>query len=209
MLGFMLLIPEFFNDINTAIGILLNNYSYAGAFLLMFLESASLPVPSEVVLPLVGLFVARGYMQFYPALAVVVVGGLLGMYLDYYIAYYAGKKFVYESRYFPKRMRRRIAELDVWFSQNGTFAVFVSRLIPVIRGLISFPAGFSEMKMSDFLLASFFGSVIWDTILIQFGYYALPTADATTLIFFIAGFAIVLYFVYVVSSRYIKRKTKA
>ena len=152
---------------------LLMGYSYLGIFVLMALESASLPVPSEVVLPAIGYFAAKGYISLYLGILAAVVGSMIGIAVDYYIAYFVGKAYVYKHLQRFHIRKSSLDAFDAWFERNGSFAVFISREIPIVRGLISFPAGFAQMPKRKFFLYSLFGTIIWDVVLALFGYYAL------------------------------------
>ncbi|MDE1845666.1 MAG: DedA family protein [Candidatus Micrarchaeota archaeon] len=180
-------------------------YGYFAIFILMMLEYASFPIPSEVVLPLVGFFAAQHDFSFFAALLVVLAAGVIGMFIDYFFAYYVGRNVVY--RYSPRLgiKREQLHEFEDWFEMNGRFAVFIGRLIPVVRGLISFPAGFAKMNKTSFILFSFAGSLIWDVVLMLFGYFGLGANDANIVLIGIAAFTVALYTIYRVSIVRIER----
>lgn len=133
------------------IGGLMARYGYYAVFLLLLLEGASMPIPSEVVLPLVGHLIATKVFDPWLVFAVVLLGGTAGMMVDYYIAYFLEKDVVYKHLAFFHINRKEILEFDDWFKRNGDFTVFVARLLPVVRGLINFPAGFALMPRDKFL----------------------------------------------------------
>ena len=87
---------EELGDASGSLNVFLTSYGYLAMFILMTLEAASLPIPSEVILPLIGLFVAQGAFSFPVALVVVLMGGVVGMFIDYYIAYFFEKDVVYK-----------------------------------------------------------------------------------------------------------------
>ena len=183
-------------------------YGYEGITLLMALESASLPIPSEVILPLAGHYASIGLLNYFGVLAVATLGGIIGITVDYAIAFYIGKDVVYRNLKFFHIKKESMDNFIEWFDQNGSFAVFVVRLIPVIRGLISFAAGFAEMKLKKFYAFSILGSLVWDVVLITFGYYAL-SGGTFTVIEYVAILAFALYIVYLVFSRKMKRPSKS
>ncbi|MGC8538289.1 MAG: DedA family protein [Candidatus Micrarchaeia archaeon] len=174
-------------------------YGYLGIFALMTLENASLPIPSEVVLPAIGFFVKSGQLNFVLALGAALLGNLVGIMIDYYIAYYLGKDFVYRHARTFHIKEPWIKSFEEWFARNGDFTVFISRMMPVVRGLISFPAGFALMPKGKFIAYSMLGTLIWDVVLIAFGYqvgvYVAAGNIAYTLAL-IAVFAIALYALY-------------
>ncbi len=187
---------------------LMSSYTYLGIFLLMLLGSACLPVPSEIVLPVTGALAAAGLLNVWLGIAVAIVGSIIGIMIDYYIAYFVGKDIVYKHLKTFHIKKATIDEFDAWFRQNGPFAVCVSRLIPVVRGLINFPAGFALMPKRQFVFYSLVGTVIWDVSLVFFGYYALSTRSLSLLFTFIAAFAIVLYLIYVFALRRIRTASR-
>jgi membrane protein DedA with SNARE-associated domain len=175
---------------------IISQYGYLAVFFLMVLEAASLPVPSEAVLPLVGYLGATGRMNVAYGFAAAMAGGIVGMTLDYYIAYFLGKDVVYKHLHLFHIKRASIEAFDSWFEKNGRFTVFVSRLIPLVRGLINFPAGFAAMPLRRFYVYSIAGTLIWTVVLVAFGYYALSTSSLVMLVTALALFMILLYVVY-------------
>ncbi len=171
-------------------------YGYIAVVVLMALESASLPIPSEVVLPLAGHAVQLYNLNFYIMVLASLIGTAIGITIDYWIAYVLEKSVVYKHLGAFHIKKSTLDSFDEWFSKNGSFAVFVSRILPVVRGLISFPAGFAKMPLKDFFLYSLAGSLIWNVALIMFGYWALSIANLQLLFAVIGVFAMALYMVY-------------
>ena len=150
---------------------LISRYGYIALFGLLILEAASFPVPSEVILPITGYFIYSKLLNPFIAFAAIIFGGIVGMALDYYLAYFIGKDVVYRHLAIFHISREKLDAFDKWFAKNGPFTVFVSRLMPLIRGLINFPAGFALMPQKKFFAYSIAGTVIWDVFLISFGYF--------------------------------------
>ncbi len=171
-------------------------YGYIAVVVLMALESASLPIPSEVILPLAGHAVQLGNLNFYITVLASIIGTVIGITIDYWIAYVLEKRAVYKHLGAFHIKKSTMNSFDDWFGKNGAFAVFISRMLPVVRGIISFPAGFAKMSLKDFYLYSIAGALIWNVALIMFGYWALSIANAQLLFAVISVFAIVLYVVY-------------
>ncbi|MDE1859681.1 MAG: VTT domain-containing protein [Candidatus Micrarchaeota archaeon] len=113
---------------------------------------------------------------------------------------------VYKNLKLLRIKKEDVERFDEWFKRNGPFAIFIARLIPLVRGLISFPAGFARMDLKKFYLYSLAGSLIWNVALIEFGYYALSvnSFDITATLF--ALLAIALYVIYKVALRKIGKK---
>ncbi len=184
-----------FNSYN-AINALIKSYGYVAIFILMAMESSTLPVPSEVVLPLAGLFAKEGLLNFPLALIAGILGSIVGSLVDYAIGYVIGKDIVYKHLRFFHIKKATLDGFDAWFAKNGDAAVFLTRLVPIIRTVINFPAGFAKMKLKDFLAYSLAGIVIWDIVLMLFGYYFLSVKSAVDVMAAIGVFAILLYVVY-------------
>ena len=188
---------------------LITKYSYAAIFGLMLLEGSSLPVPSEVVLPLAGLFAQKGLIDVYIAFFAALLGSIGGLIVDYYIGYVLGKEVVYKHLRLFHIRQESLDNFDRWFERNGNAAVFVSRLIPVARTFMSFPAGFARMNAKKFFSYSIIGTAIWDAVLLAFGYYFLSASSAVYVLTSIGVFAIVLYLLYHIFTRRIGRHNPA
>jgi membrane protein DedA with SNARE-associated domain len=188
----------------------ISSNGYAALVFLMILESASLPIPSEIVIPTAGYLSAQGVFNPFIAFIAILIGSLIGIAIDYGIGYYAGKDVVYKHLKLFRVKKESIDAFDSWFTRNGAFAVFVSRLIPEVRGLMSIPAGFARMPLKKFYAYSTLGIVIWNTVLMAFGYYLDKYAakNAELLLVSIAGFAIVLYVIYWYASKRMKSPGK-
>jgi len=184
---------------------LMNQFGYISLFGLMTLESASLPIPSEVVLPFTGYLVYLGVMNFELALAVSVVAGLVGALIDYYIALLLGRTVVdrFLLRFGLREGSLRSAER--WFAGKGAWAVLVARVVPLLRSVISFPAGLFRMRLATFVVVTVVGCLGWSAVLIYAGYAAgqlwnrvLGSSTALLATGIVAGVAIVsgLYLAY-------------
>ncbi|MFG1449329.1 MAG: DedA family protein [Thermoplasmataceae archaeon] len=180
------------------------NYGYTGIGILMMLESASLPIPSEVILPLSGQYIHLGILNFPGVLLVALLGGLVGFSIDYFIAYFLGKDVIYNHLHIFHLKKESVENFETWFEKNGSFAVFIIRMVPGVRGLISLVAGFAKMDLKKFYLFSFLGSLVWDTLLIIFGYYAF-SGSLTSIIEYVAILLLVLYLIYVLLMRNVKK----
>jgi membrane protein DedA with SNARE-associated domain len=173
-----------------------NAYGYAAVFVLMLMESATLPIPSEVVLPLAGFLASKGSLNLYLVIAVATLASMIGSVIDYAIGYYLGKEVVYKHLQIFHVKRKTLDDFDVWFAKNGGAAVFLTRFIPVLRTVINFPAGFAKMDLKKFLTYTFVGVLIWNIVLVTFGYYVLSVKSASVILAGVAVFAIILYVIY-------------
>ncbi len=141
---------------------------------LMAIESALIPIPSEVIMPLAGWMLIKE--QSLPAVYKLVAGayGALGCTIGSIIAYFAGmeggRPILEKYGKYVLVSRHDLDTADRWFAKNGDWAIFVSRLLPVVRTFISLPAGIARMRLIKFLIYTFFGSFIWCAGLAYGGY---------------------------------------
>lgn len=153
---------------------IMNQFGYLGVFLLIAIENIFPPIPSEVIL----LF--GGFMTTYTKLNIlgIVIASLLGSLSGAIMLYYIGK--IFNKNRLKKIISGKVGKIlrlknsdidkaDKWFDTKGQKTVFFCRFIPLIRSLISIPAGMSEMHMSKFLVYTTIGSLIWNTVLIVIG----------------------------------------
>ena len=152
----------------------MEQFGYIGVFLLIAIENIFPPIPSEVIL------VFGGFMTTYTSLSIpiMVLAATLGSLLGAIVLYYIGKIFNKErlkrivNGKIGKVLRLKASDIekaDKWFDTKGNKTVFFCRFIPIVRSLISIPAGMSEMPMKKFLLYTISGSLIWNTVLIIVG----------------------------------------
>ncbi len=153
---------------------MMNQFGYLGVFLLIAIENIFPPIPSEVIL----LF--GGFMTTYTKLNIIgmVIAATLGSVLGAIVLYYIGKIFNKErlkkilSGKIGKILRLKNSDIDKadhWFDTKGNKTVFFCRFIPIVRSLISIPAGMSEMPITKFLVYTTVGSAIWNIVLVALG----------------------------------------
>lgn len=146
-------------------------YGYFFVFVFMAIESSFIPFPSEVVMIPAGFFAARGEMGSASlAVVIAILGSLVGAYLNYFLSLWLGRPFLEKyGKYFfvKKEPLDRACEV---FNKYGSATTFVCRLIPVIRQLISIPAGISKMPLLPFTFFTALGAGIWSAILCFVGY---------------------------------------
>ncbi len=150
----------------------LNNTGYFGAAFLMALESMILPIPSEAVMPFVGFLVADGKWELWAAIVATSAGSMTGSALSYAMGYYGGKPFVLKAGRYLLLNPHDLERTEDFFSRRkGVLTLFISRFIPVVRHLVSVPAGTGKMKIFPFLLATFAGATLWNSFLLACGIY--------------------------------------
>lgn len=186
----------------------ISELGYLGIFLVMLAESLFPPIPSELIIPFAGFAAANGDLNLFGVLATATIGAVVGM-LPWY---YAGRLFGLERiRWLADRFGRVMAfnadEIDVavrWFTRFGPIIVLFGRLIPLIRTLISIPAGLSRMSLPVFLAASTTGALIWNTFLTMAGYllhqqYKVIEAVLDPLSYIVLGLVVVVYLLKVIT----------
>lgn len=142
-----------------------------GAAFLIALESIFPPLPSEVILPLAGFTSSQGNMNIFAAIAWTTLGSLVGAVVLYQLGAWLGRERI--RHYANKLPLVKVKDIDTaekWFTNHENQAVFFGRMIPVVRSLISIPAGVEKMPMKIFIIYSAAGSLIWNTVLISAGY---------------------------------------
>ena len=175
---------------------------YWGVGLLMTIESSFIPFPSEIVVPPAAYLASRGEMNIFIVIIAGVVGSILGAIINYILAFYLGRFLVYKlashrlAKYFFIN-KENLDRAEKYFLANSNAATFIGRLIPVIRQLVSIPAGFSKMPFMKFISLTALGSFIWVSILAALGYFLGSNQDTLSLYYselsWIVGILAVLY----------------
>ena len=144
-------------------------WGYVAITVGMALESACIPVPSELIFGFAGYLIYMGQLNFIMSVLAGVTGGLIGSIIAYLIGYYGGKPLVDKyGRYFFLS-KRNVDMAQRWFDRYGLKATFFSRLLPVVRTFISLPAGFAQVNFSKFVIYTLLGSIPWTICLIYAG----------------------------------------
>jgi membrane protein DedA with SNARE-associated domain len=147
---------------------------YPGLFVLMVMESASLPVPSEVVLPLAGYAAYLGKMNLEAAVIVATLAGVIGSLIDYYLGLLIGRPVLYAILGRVGISRARLDQGERWVDSRGSVTILVARFIPGLRSIISIPAGLLKMNLKIFVAMTAIGTLAWSALLIYLGYSAGP-----------------------------------
>ncbi len=144
---------------------------YPGIFLLMAMESSVIPIPSEVVMPPAGYLAQQGQMNMFVAILCGTVGSLVGAYANYFAAHYLGRPLVIKYGKYVWITEEKFAKVEAFFREHGEVSTFIGRLLPVVRHLISLPAGLAGMNHIKFSLYTLLGAGMWVTILTYIGYF--------------------------------------
>jgi len=147
-------------------------WGYSGIFGLMLLESSSLPIPSEIILPFAGYLASMGQLDFWITLTLATVAGLAGSLIDYYIGL-KGVQALMRHKILGKVLlsTSQLEMAEKWFLKHGNLMVFISRITPGFRTTFSFPAGAARMPLKKFVAFTTLGCLMWNVILIYLGWY--------------------------------------
>ena len=144
---------------------------YPGIFLLMAMESSVIPIPSELVMPPAGYLAQQGQMNMLIAIFCGTAGSLAGAYANYFAAHYLGRPLLLKYGKYVWITEKKFAKVERFFRDHGEVSTFVGRLLPVVRHLISLPAGLSGMNHVKFSLYTLAGAGLWVTVLTCIGYF--------------------------------------
>ena len=178
--------------------LLINNLGYLGIFIGMTIESSFVPLPSEVILIPAGALIARGEMAFFPVFFAGLFGSILGALVNYYLALFLGRRTVdFLVKKYGKFLfmnKENLERTDAYFRKHGEATTFIGRLIPLVRHLISLPAGFARMNLPKFITFTALGAGIWTAILIFVGYFF--GSDAPPILKIVTGILLALSLVF-------------
>ncbi|EAF5658206.1 DedA family protein [Listeria innocua] len=171
------------------------DFGYIGIFLLIMIENLFPPIPSEIILTFGGFMTTVSSLNVVMVIIVATLGSVVGAILLYKVASYFGKErltnIVLKYGRVLRLKESDIERAESFFLKYGSWAVFLCRMIPLIRSLISIPAGMTKMKMSRFLVLTTAGSLLWNTVLIGLG--ALLGESWGEIVVFMDSFSTVIY----------------
>jgi len=144
---------------------------YPGIVALMAMESSILPVPSELVMPPAGYWIAKGQMNLWLVLACGTIGSILGALANYWVAQLVGRAFVRRFGRYVLLSERSLERAERFFVDHGEISTLVGRLLPVVRHLISIPAGIARMPLPRFVAFTGIGALAWCAVLTGIGYF--------------------------------------
>ena len=148
-----------------------SHLGYPGIVLLMAIESSILPLPSELIMPPAGYLAAKGRMDPLIAVAAGTLGSILGALVNYYLAVLIGEPVLRRFGKYVLISNRSLDRTEAYFLKHGEISTFVGRLLPVIRHLISIPAGMARMRLPKFMFFTGLGAGIWCGVLTYIGWF--------------------------------------
>jgi len=143
----------------------ISSMGYGGIVLLMGIESACIPLPSEIIMPFAGFLVSKGTMTLWGVALAGALGCVLGSIPAYYLGMFGGRPLVEKYGKYVLISHKDLDMADRWFEKHGEIIIFIARLLPAVRTFIAFPAGVARMNMPKFIAYTFVGSLIWCWIL--------------------------------------------
>ena len=149
---------------------IIGSIGYVGVFLLMVAESMVLPLPSEAVMPFAGFTVAEGTLSWAGVIAAATLGSIAGSLIGYAIGRFGGRPFLTRFGKYLLLDESDLEMTDRFFQRRGSLTILISRFIPVVRHLISIPAGISRMSLLPFCIFTVLGAGLWNSFLTWVGF---------------------------------------
>jgi membrane protein DedA with SNARE-associated domain len=186
----------------------LSHINYATIMVLMAVESSFIPFPSEIVIPPAAYKAALGELNVYLVILSGTIGSLAGALFNYYIAISLGRKLIYklaDTRLAAMMLidSKAVGKAEAYFIRHGKSSTLIGRLVPAIRQLISLPAGLARMKLSDFVIYTLAGSLIWNIVLTILGYFLYSQKEILhryyleiSFVFLFLGLCFIIFLVY-------------
>lgn len=143
---------------------------YSSVFILMVLESMIAPIPSEAVMPFAGFLIADGKFTFTAVIFFSTLGSIVGSLISYYIGLWGGRPLIEKFGKYLFLNKHHLDLTEQYFQKKGDITIFISRFIPIVRHLISIPAGMGKMNLFKFCIYTIIGAGLWNTFLAYMGY---------------------------------------
>ncbi len=194
--------------INLFTGII-SRTGYFGVAFLMMLESMVFPIPSEAVMPFAGVLWFSGKMSFVLIIFFSTLGSLMGSLISYYMGLYGGKPFVQKFGKYLLLNEHDLVITENFFKKFGDKTIFISRFIPVIRHLISIPAGTGKMNITKFIFYTTIGAGLWNATLTYLGYYLGSRWTELRKYGEIIDFVLIILIIVAIGFYFYKRRNKA
>jgi membrane protein DedA with SNARE-associated domain len=145
----------------------ISQFGYYAVFVGMVLESACIPIPSEIIMPLAGFLAFQGKMDFWIAVAIGTIASVIGSYIAYYVGLKGGRPFIEKHHLVSQK---DLKKADDFFEKYSIESVFIGRFVPIVRTFISLPAGVAETNISKFIVYTLVGTFLWNLALAFAGF---------------------------------------
>jgi len=165
----MTMVTKFITIISSFVISIISSLGYGGIVLLMAIESAAIPLPSEIIMPFAGFLVNQGRFNLWLVALAGAIGNLIGSVVTYYIGKYGGRPLVLKYGRYVLIHHDDLERAERWTIKYGSAGIFFSRLLPVIRTYISLPTGVVKMNLAKFTVYSFIGAYLWSSFLAYVG----------------------------------------
>jgi membrane protein DedA with SNARE-associated domain len=194
--------------------LIIESIGYIGIFIVSFLENVFTPVPSEAIIPFAGILVSQGKLEVFWVILAATAGSVAGAYVFYGLGYWMGstrfRNFIIKWGKYIFVSEKDIDRAEKWFSKYGYWAVLLCRVIPIVRSVISIPAGYVKLPIIKFTILTAIGTSIWSTFLVFLGVIfgeaydtILPVIDKLDYVVYAVLGVAVLFFLY---KKWTKRK---
>jgi membrane protein DedA with SNARE-associated domain len=163
------MILELFNSVITYITSFISSLGYPGIFSLMVIESAMIPIPSEIIMPFSGFLVATGKLSFFEVVLAGSFGNLIGSIITYYLGIKIGRPLIIKYGKYIFFSESHLRFTEKLFERLGDKISFIGRLLPGVRTYVSFPLGIAKANLIKFMIYTLIGSLIWNALLTYAG----------------------------------------
>jgi membrane protein DedA with SNARE-associated domain len=148
----------------------IDSMGYIGVVILMGIESAAIPLPSEIIMPFSGFLAATGRFTLFGLALAGAIGSVLGSWITYALGYYGGRPLVIRYGRYVLITQHDLEMSERFFARFGSWSTFIGRMLPIVRTFISVPAGIAKEPIVSFTVAAFVGSFIWSYFLAWLGF---------------------------------------
>jgi membrane protein DedA with SNARE-associated domain len=166
----MTILTDIIVFLSSIIVYLITELGYLGIFAAMVMESAALPIPSEIVMPFAGFVAFQGHLDFLGVVLAGTLGNLVGSVILYYIGLKGGRPALMRYGKYILVSEREIKIAEEWFRKFGSKVIFFSRMLPIVRTFVSLPAGAAKMDIKKFSFYTLVGSLPWNIALTYIGF---------------------------------------
>jgi membrane protein DedA with SNARE-associated domain len=178
---------------------IISTLSYPGIIALMALESACVPIPSEIVMPFAGYLASQGTFDLISLTIAGTAGNLIGSIVAYWVGLKAGRPFILRYGRYVLLRKKHLDMAESWFAKHGEATTLFSRMLPIVRTFISLPAGMAKMNFKKFVLFTTIGSIPWNFALAYIGFQLGQNWEEVKGIFWILDIVVVIAVIVIIA----------